>query len=201
MKQLLISVLRNRHSTLAEFRQAADQLATVLASESAEFLHTKSIPIETPLAKTTGKALDDQVILISILRAGLTFLSPFMKFYPDALIGFVGARRDEKTAKPQLYYTKFPPCTKDNPVLLLDPMLATGGSCCLAIKLLIEAGAEESNITLISAIAAPEGIQHLKAEYPAVHLIVAQVDEYLDERKFIFPGLGDFGDRYFGTIN
>lgn len=199
MKQQLISVLRNKHTTMEQFREAAEQLATVLAAESAMFLPKKTVSIETPLAKTTCNVIDGQVLLVSILRAGLTFLSPFLKFYPNALVGFIGARRNEQTAIPELYYKKFPPFTNDNPILLLDPMLATGGSSCLAIDLLIEAGAKESQITLVSAIAAPEGIQHLKQEHPGVHLIVAQVDQHLDDRKFIYPGLGDFGDRYFGT--
>ncbi len=201
MKETIFSVLRNRHTTMEQFRFAADQLGTILATESAAFLPKVTIPIETPLMNTEGKAVKNQVMLVSILRAGLVFLPPFLKFYPNALIGLIGAKRDEVTAIPYLYYTKLPPFSVENPILLLDPMLATGGSSCLAIKVLKEAGALESQITLISAIAAPEGIARLKQENPKVNLIVAQVDDKLDEHKYIQPGLGDFGDRYFGTVD
>jgi uracil phosphoribosyltransferase len=200
MKQQLIAVLRNRDTTMEQFREASERLAEVLAAESAAYLPKTTIRLHTPLAETTGEVIDGQVVLVSILRAGLTFLPSFLKFYPNALIGFVGARRNEVTAEPELYYKKLPPITSKNPILLLDPMLATGGSCCLAIRLLLEAGASESQITLISAVAAPEGVRHLKQEHPATHLIVAQVDERLNDKKFIHPGLGDFGDRYFGTV-
>lgn len=200
MKSTIMAILRNRNTTMEQFRFAADQLGTVLAAESAAFLPKVTVPVVTPLAKTEETVIKDQVMLVSILRSGLIFLPPFLKFYPNALIGLIGARRDEVTAIPQLYYTKLPPFTPDNPILLLDPMLATGGSSCLAIKVLIEAGATDSQITLISAIAAPEGVAMLKKEHPQVNLIIAQVDERLNEHKFIHPGLGDFGDRYFGTL-
>jgi uracil phosphoribosyltransferase len=201
MKQTILSILRNRHTTMEQFRSAADQLGTILAAESAAYISKKQVTIETPLTTMSCQVVSSQVMLVVILRAGLTFLPPFLKFYPNALIGFLGERRDEKTAIPYLYYSKLPPFTKENPILLLDPMLATGGSACLAIKMLKEAGATESQITLISAVAAPEGVQRLKSENPGTHLIIAQVDDKLDEHKYIVPGLGDFGDRYFGTIN
>ena len=199
MKQQLMAILRNRETTMERFREATERLAEVLAAESAAYIPKKTISVCTPLEETTAEVIDGQVVLVSILRAGLTFLPSFLKFYPSALIGFVGARRNEATAIPELYYKKLPPISSKNPVLLLDPMLATGGSCCLAIRLLLEAGASESQITLISAVAAPEGIKHLKEEHPEVHVIVAQTDERLNDKKFICPGLGDFGDRFFGT--
>lgn len=201
MKDLLISRLRDRTTDMQEFRRVTELLAITLAAESDAFIKKKTEEVETPLAKTTGVVLTKQVLLVPILRAGLTFLPPFLQFYPDALVGFIGARRDEVTAIPHLYYVKLPPFSSENPILLLDPMLATGGSSCLAVKTLLEKGASESQITLVSAIAAPEGIQHLKAEHPGVHTIIAQVDQHLDPHKFIYPGLGDFGDRFFGTLD
>jgi uracil phosphoribosyltransferase len=186
---------------MEQFRQAADQLGTILAAESAAFLPKKNVTVQTPLAPMTTSVVESQVMLVAILRAGLSFLPPFLKFYPNALIGLIGEKRDEKTAIPYLYYSKLPAFTKDTPILLLDPMLATGGSACLAIKVLKEAGAVESQITLISAVAAPEGVHHVEIEHPGTHLLVAEIDEKLDANKYIVPGLGDFGDRYFGTID
>ncbi len=166
MKELLISILRNRDTSMEEFRSAATKLATLLACESGPFVNGVEVAIETPLGTAKGKEVKGQVVLISILRAGLTFLSPFLDFYPEALVGFVGARRDEKTAEPHLYYTKLPPLSPEDSILLLDPMLATGGSSSLAVKLIKEAGGKGNNITLISAIAAPEGVDRLKKEHP-----------------------------------
>lgn len=200
MKDILITQLRNRNATIEEYRNAAERLGMLLAIESAAKIPRASIPIDTPLAKTRGVVFKNPVLLVPILRSGLIFLNPFLHYYPDALIGFIGARRDEITAIPELYYSKIPPFTHDNPILLLDPMLATGGSAALAVKVLKEAGAKESQITLVSAIAAPEGIEHLKKKLPRLGLIVAQIDKRLNQDKFIYPGLGDFGDRYFGTL-
>lgn len=200
MKKTLITILRNRDSTVEEFRKAADLLGTVLAVECDSLFPKATIFVETPLARTHGTCFKHPFVLVPILRSGLTLLPPFMRFHPDASVGFIGARRDEATAIPKLYYTNLPPFTQDNPILLLDPMIATGGSASLAVKVLKEAGAVENQITLISFIASPEGISSFQKECPEVNLIVAQVDEGLNDHKFIMPGLGDFGDRYFGTI-
>ena len=138
-------------------------------------------------------------VFIPILRSGLVTLPSFMKFHPGASVAFIGARRDEQTAIPELYYSKLPPFTLDNQILLLDPMIATGGSSSLAVKILKDAGALEKQITLISFIDAPQGIKRFKMECPDVGLVVAQIDEGLDAQMRIIPCLGDFGDRYFGT--
>lgn len=198
MKRTLITVLRNRNSTIDQFRQATDQLGTVLAVECDALFPKATMFVDTPLAHTHGVCFKHESVLVPILRSGLVLLPPFMHFHPRASIGFIGMRRDEKTAIPELYYTKLPPFTPNNPILLLDPMIATGGSAALAVKVLKEAGAVEKQITLIAFIAAPEGIEHFQKECPEVGLVVAQVDEGLDEQKRIIPGLGDFGDRYFG---
>ncbi len=199
MKQTLITILRDKQSTIEQYRKAADQLADVMAIESAALLQKKNFSIETPLATTQGVKFNKEVLLVPILRSGLVLLPSFLRFYPDALVGFLGERRDEITAIPELYYAKFPLFSRENPIFLLDPMLATGGSAVLAVNVLKGVGAIESQITLISFIAAPEGIAHLCRECPSVKYIVAQVDEKLTPEKFIYPGLGDFGDRYFGT--
>lgn len=199
MKKTLITVLRNRHASIEQFRQATDQLGTVLAVECDALFPKATVFVETPLARTHGVCFKHESVLVPILRSGLVLLPPFMRFHPNAKVGFIGARRDEETAIPELYYQKLPAFTHDNPILLLDPMIATGGSAALAVKTLKEAGAIEKQITLISFIASPEGITRFQKECPEVGVVVAQVDEGLDDKKRIIPGLGDFGDRYFGT--
>ncbi len=199
MKKILISVLRNRDTSMEHFRQVADQLGALLAVESAARLPKTNICIETPLATTQGETFKQHPVLVPILRSGLVMLPPFLRFYPGSLMGFLGMRRDEITILPELYYVKLPLFTAEDPIFLLDPMIATGGSSSLAVKILKNNGARESKITLISFIASPEGIAHFHKECPEAGLLVAQVDEGLDANKFIVPGLGDFGDRYFGT--
>ena len=200
MKRTLITVLRDASTSLGKYREASDRLALVLAVESDALIPKEATFVETPLAKTHGVRFKHEVILVPILRSGLAMLEPFLQFYPKAHVGFIGARRDEKTAIAELYYPKLPAFNHENPILLLDPMIATGGSASLAVKALIEAGAVEAQITLIAFIGAPEGITRFQKEYPKVNVVVAQLDEKLDDQKRIIPGLGDFGDRYFGTI-
>lgn len=202
MKKTLITILRNRNTTTEQYRQATDQLGTVLAVECDNLFPKATLFVDTPLvARTHGECLKHEPVLVPILRSGLVLLPPFMRFHPGASIGFIGTRRNEKTAIPELYYTKLPSFNRNNPILLLDPMIATGGSAALAVKVLKAAGAVEEQITLIAFIASPDGISHFQKECPEVGLVVAQVDEGLDEQKRIIPGLGDFGDRYFGTDN
>lgn len=200
MKNRLITTLRSKDTTTEQFRQAADQLAIVLAIEAETLFPTTIKPLETPLAKTQGVFLKQEIILVPILRSGLILLPPFMHFYPGSKIGFIGTRRDEVTAIPKLYYHNLPPFSPDSSILLLDPMIATGGSATLAVKILKEAGIAERQIALIAFIASPQGVNHFHNACPDVKLIVAQIDEGLDSQKRIIPGLGDFGDRYFGTI-
>lgn len=199
MKESLITILRNKNSTLQEYRQAADELGLLLAIETDSLISKKSINVETPLAKTKGHVLNEIPILVPILRSGLVLLPPFMRFYPSAKIGFIGLRRDETTAKPHLYYEKLPEINKDNPIFLLDPMIATSGSAILAVSILKELGAQENKISLISFIGSKDGVQAFQKECPKVNLIIAKIDPELDKNKRIIPGLGDFGDRYFGN--
>lgn len=199
MKETLITILRNRHASIEEYRQASDQLGTVLAIECDALFSKKTVFVETPLSNTHGVQIKHEAVLVPILRSGLVMLPPFIRFHPGAKVGFIGARRNEETAIAELYYNKLPPFNVDNPILLLDPMIATGGSASLAVQVLKAAGAVEKQITLVSFIAAPEGIARFQKECPEVGLVVAQVDECLNAHKWILPGLGDFGDRYFGT--
>lgn len=199
MKKTLITILRNRNTSIQQFREASDQLATVLAVECDALFPKATIFVDTPLAHTHGVCFKHEFVLVPILRSGLTLLPSFMRFHPGAKVGFIGTRRDEKTAVPKLYYVNLPKFHADNPILLLDPMIATGGSAALAVRVLKDAGAQEKQMTLISFIASPEGIAKFQKECPEVALVCAQVDEGLDEQKRIIPGLGDFGDRYFET--
>lgn len=199
MKKTLVTLLRNRNTSIEVFRQATDQLGTVLAVECDALFPKAIMFVDTPLARTHGVCFKHESVLVPILRSGLVLLPPFMRFHPGASVGFIGTRRNEKTAIPELYYSKLPAFHHNNPILLLDPMIATGGSAALAVKVLKAAGAIEKQITLIAFIASPDGITRFQKECPEVGLVVAQVDEGLDEKKRIIPGLGDFGDRYFGT--
>lgn len=199
MKRVLLSQLRDRNATLATFRQAADQLATVLAVEASSRLSKREIAVKTPLANTQGLCFCDPLVLVPILRSGFAMLPSFLRFFPDALVGFIGVRRNEETAEAHLYYSNLPSLSNDQSIFILEPMIATGGSSVLAVNLLKEAGALESQITLITFLGAPEGIQFFKEQCPQADLVVAQIDEGLNDHKWILPGLGDFGDRYFGT--
>lgn len=199
MKNKLMTILRDRNSSREAYRQAAEQLSLLLAIESSSFLVPTTKPVETPLAQTEGVEFKQKIILVPILRSGLVLLDPFLRFYPNASVGFIGTRRDEITAIPELYYENLPPIDPSCAIFLLDPMLATGGSASLAVKILKKAKALESQIFLISFIAATEGISTFKKNCKEAHLLVAQIDQKLDAQKWILPGLGDFGDRYFGT--
>lgn len=199
MKKELITLLRNRETPIELFRQATDQLGTVLAVESDALLPKSTISVDTPLAHTQGVRFKNELMLVPILRSGLVMLPPFLRFHSGATIGFIGTRRDEVTAIPELYYSKLPPFARDTSIFLLDPMIATGGSSVMAVNVLKNAGALEKQIALIAFIASPEGVARFKKECPEASLMVAQVDEGLDKHKRIIPGLGDFGNRYFGT--
>ena len=193
-----LTMLRNAQTGTAGFRAALRRLSRILVCEATRELHTEDIPISTPMAPTTGSKLVFDVIVVEVLRAGLGMIDAFMDVIPGAKQGHIGLQRDEATAIASQYYCKFPPhIGPHNPVFLLDPMLATGGSCCDALKLIEATGAED--ITVISVIAAQEGVDRVRREFPNVKIFTAAVDPILDERKYIVPGLGDAGDRYCGT--
>lgn len=199
MKDALLTTLRDRFSTLEHFRKAADQIAALIAAESGSFIPKELRAVETPLGVTKGMKVIEPPVLVPILRAGLVLLPAFLKLYADAPVGLIGIRRDEITASPQFYYANLPSIQKETPVFLLDPMLATGQSAAMAAKLVIEKGASESQIVLFSILAAPEGVNFFKSQYPHIRTSIVQIDQSLNASKWILPGLGDFGDRYFGT--
>ncbi len=192
-----LSILRQSHTDTAGFRAAMARVATILAYFSLKELPLKETQIQTPITKTKGYEIDTEIIVVPILRAGLTLVDAIMNFIPDAKVGHLGMYRDETTHEPVDYYSNLPEGISDGMVLLVDPMLATGGSADDAIGYLKNQGAKQIRFT--SLISAPEGIKRITDKYPDVSIITAAVDEKLNEDAFIVPGLGDAGDRYFGT--
>ena len=175
-----------------------NEASYLIAAEVLKHLQYKKISVQTPLIKTTGVDLAQQVILVPILRAGLGLLEGFVKFLPDAEKGHIGLYRDEQTYEPVEYLFKLPK-TKNKKVLVLDPMLATGNSSIAAINLIKNKGVKVKDIFLVSLLAAPEGLKNLQKNHRALHIFTCKIDAKLNKNKFIVPGLGDAGDRYMGT--
>jgi uracil phosphoribosyltransferase len=201
MKEALLTILRDKETDHSSFRVAADKLAYILASEAAQHLETVSIPIETPTAtRTMGTLLMYDVVLVPIVRSGLALLHSFMRMFEGSRVGFVVLQRDEKTALPHLFYSKMPELNPSTRIVILEPMIATGGSVLEALKIMSDMGIPNERIMVVSVICASEGLQRVKSEFPGVTLIYAAEDPQLNSKKFIVPGLGDFGDRYFGTM-
>ncbi|REL33347.1 uracil phosphoribosyltransferase [Rhodohalobacter sp. SW132] len=192
-----LSILRNQDTDIVEFRTAMARIATILAYTSLKELPLRETSIQTPITETKGYHIDTDVIVVPILRAGLTLVDAIMNFIPDAKVGHLGMYRDEITHEPVDYYSNLPDGISEGLVLLVDPMLATGGSADDAIGYLKKQGAKKIRFT--SLISAPEGLKRITEKYPDVSIITAAVDEKLNEDAFIVPGLGDAGDRYFGT--
>lgn len=199
MKKPILSLLRDKKTTTEDFRKAADNMGAMLSFEVLGALDKVEYPLETPLMATKGEQIKKKVVLIPILRAGIALLAPFLKLFPESRVGFVGIRRDENTALPSLYYKNIPEITEEDVVIILDPMIATGGSGHLLIELLKSLGVKEEQLLYASVIAAPEGLNTLRKAAPHMKIIAGEVDERLNDKKYILPGLGDFGDRYFGT--
>ena len=199
MKEVLLTVLRNKNTSTAEFRRASDKLSYVLCAEVISKLADRRVWVETPLDKIEGVAAPDDVMLVPVLRAAMAILPAFTDALPDAPVGIVGVERDEETAMPRLYYKKFPP-ELPRRAIIIDPMLGTGGTASLTANILIEAGIEPEDIHFAGVLAAPEGIDRLAAIIPRANITVIAVDPYgLNAQYFLTPGLGDFGDRYYGT--
>lgn len=188
--------LRNQQTSNEEFRSLARKVITFLLYEATQDLPRRQVTVRTPLAEAPATMVEPEVVAIPVLRAGLGLLSPVLELLPRVSVGYVGLERDEETAVARIYYQKLPPMTGKVP-LLLDPMLATGGSAVQAVDLIREAGGEGTR--MICVVAAPEGVRVLGAHHPEVEVFTAALDEGLNDRAFIVPGLGDFGDRLFGT--
>jgi len=192
----VLARLRDEATGPEEFRRLAKQATTLLAFAASQDLPLRRERVRTPLEETEVGRLDADVVLVPVLRAGMGMLDVMLQVFPRASVGYVGLERDEETAVARQYYRKLPPLS-DRFVFLLDPMLATGGSALAAVALLKERGA--GHVRLLSIVAAPEGVERLSEFAPEVDVYSAALDRELDERKFILPGLGDFGDRLYGT--
>lgn len=195
-----LAQIRNKDTDNGHFKFFVEQISYMLAFESARFLPTVESEIETPVEKTSVNKLAAQKspLLVPILRAGLGLTKGFEYFYPTASTGHIGVYRDEETKRPVEYLVKLPE-DLDRPIFLLDPMLATGHSAIYAAQLLLDQGAKAENIIAVFLISAPEGIAAFQDAHPQIPIVTAALDSHLNEKAYIVPGLGDAGDRLFGT--
>ena len=193
-----MTILRDKKTSNSLFRQTMNETSYLIASEVLKFLPYKKVKVQTPLTKTVGKKLSQQIVLVPILRAGLGLLEGFVKFLPEVEKGHIGLYRDEQTYKPVEYLFKLPK-TKNKKILVLDPMLATGNSSIAAIDLIKGKGVNLKDIFLVSLLAAPEGLKNIQKKHKSLHIFTCKIDSKLNQKKFIVPGLGDAGDRYMGT--
>ena len=190
--------IRDRATPNALFRQNLERIGTLLLAEATRALPTVEATVETPITTAPVRRLAVQPVVVPILRAGLGFVHAAQELLPDADVGFIGISRDESTFQPKPYVNKLPESLAGRPVVVIDPMLATGGSLVHTVELLVQRDAPLP-ITVVCALAAPEGLDRLRQEDLDLHVITAAIDDHLNEHAFIVPGLGDAGDRQFGT--
>jgi len=193
-----LSQLRKKETSTKEFRELMEEIAGLMAYEVTNDLPLKNVVVETPLATFQTLELDADIVLVPVLRAGLGMVDGITRLIPTARTGHIGMYRDHKTLEPLTYYTKFPSNLEDALVMVLDPMLATGGSSGAAIQVLKDNGARI--IKLVCVVGVPEGVRKIEHDHPDVQIYLASLDEKLDENGYILPGLGDAGDRLFGTF-
>ncbi|HKB11070.1 MAG TPA: uracil phosphoribosyltransferase [Vicinamibacterales bacterium] len=190
--------LRDKDTSPEHFRRAATRISVLLAAEALRDMPTRDLTVVTPLGPAPGRRVGRDVVVVPVLRAGLGMLDAVLELVPNARVGHIGLQRDEITAVASQYYSKLPARLDDSYVLMIDPMLATGGSAMAALDLLQRAGAPV--IRMICIVAAPEGVALVERQHPDVEIFTPVVDERLNEHKYIVPGLGDFGDRLYGTV-
>ena len=196
LKDHYLTNLRDKNTDFDTFRTSASKLSYFLVVEATKHLTTSEVEINTPLTKTTGVQIENNSVAISVLRAGLGLMDGVQQLIPNISFGYIGVQRNEETAEPENYYEKLPDLVNKN-VFILEPMLATGGSLSFAIETVKKYSPK--NIHALTVISAPEGIEKIKENHPDITLITASIDEKLDENWYIVPGLGDMGDRLFGT--
>jgi uracil phosphoribosyltransferase len=190
--------LRDKRTPPEHFRRAAMRISVLLVAEALRDLPTTELSVDTPLGPAPGRRVGRDVVVVPVLRAGLGMLDAVLELVPGARVGHIGLQRDELTAVASQYYSKLPARLDQSYVLVIDPMLATGGSAVAALDLLERAGA--ATIRLVCIVSAPEGVALVERTHPAVEIYTPVVDRELDAHKFIVPGLGDFGDRLYGTV-
>ena len=193
-----VTLLRRRETPPGLFRKTLSDASAILAYESMRHLAVKEIEIDTPLERTAGYVIEEDVVVVPILRAGLGMVDGFVRFVPEARIGHLGMYRDEKTFQPVDYYTSVPDGLHSTHVFVVDPMLATGGSGIGAVSHLKARGG--TRFTFVCLVASPEGVRAMQAAHPDVRIVAATMDRELDDNAYIRPGLGDAGDRIFGTL-
>lgn len=193
-----VSMLRDKTTSVKDFRELINEIALLMGYEATKDLKLTEATVETPIAETVGNFIEKQVALVPILRAGLGMVDALMSLIPAAKVGHIGLYRDHETLQPVEYYCKLPTDIESRQVLVLDPMLATGGSASAAIEFIKKRGAKK--IKLVCIIAAPEGVKAVQEAHPDVDIYVAALDEKLNDSGYIVPGLGDAGDRLFGTL-
>ena len=192
-----LAIIRDVETDHKQFRELATEITKFLCYEALQNIRMKDVSVKTPLADAKCRKIDTDIVVVPILRAGVGMLEGILELVPTARVGFVGLFRDEETKKPVTYYERFPPQIDGGTCIVIDPMLATGGSTVAALDLLKDKGAD--NIVVICIVTCPEGLELVEAEHPDVTVYTAAIDDRLDERKYIIPGLGDAGDRLFGT--
>jgi uracil phosphoribosyltransferase len=190
--------LRSRETPTDTFRRMATRISVLLAAEALRDLPTRPATVMSPLSEAHGTRVAADVVVVPVLRAGLGMLDAVLELLPAARVGHIGLQRDETTAIASQYYAKFPAGLERAVVLMIDPMLATGGSAVAALDVLQRAGAR--TVRIVCIVAAPEGVAAVERRFPDVDIFTPVIDEGLNERKFIVPGLGDFGDRLYGTL-
>ena len=192
----ILTHLRDQTTKPALFRNLSYQLSLILALEATRDLETVEKKIETPLVPHMGRVLARSLVVVPILRAGLGMVQPFQDIFPDISVGYIGLERDHETAVARSYYCKLPPVA-DTRTIVVDPMLATGGSAAKALSLVKDHGAKD--VSLVCILGSPEGVETITRAHPEVPIILGVLDESLNANKYIVPGLGDFGDRLYGT--
>jgi uracil phosphoribosyltransferase len=194
-----LAIIRDVETGHKRFRELATEITKFICYEALKNVKTKEVLVQTPVAQATCRKLDTKLVVVPILRAGVGMLEGILELVPTARVGFVGLYRDEESKEPVTYYERFPPQIRGGTSIIIDPMLATGGSTVAAIDKLKENGAKD--IIVICIVTCPEGIALVESHHPDVPIYAAAIDEKLNEKKYIVPGLGDAGDRLFGTIH
>jgi uracil phosphoribosyltransferase len=189
--------LRDQRTRPQEFRRVLGEVAALMLHEATRSFTVRPATVRTPLASAKGFQLEREVVLVPVLRAGLGMLDSILQLIPNAKVGFIGLKREETTLRAMFYHRSLPSDLSDFEVILIDPMLATGGSAVAALDLIMESGGR--HVRLVNLVAAPEGIRHVRKHYPRLPIFTAAVDRKLNEKGYIVPGLGDAGDRLFGV--
>jgi uracil phosphoribosyltransferase len=192
-----LAIIRNEKTNTKDFRETVSEIANLMAYEATRDLPVKEVEVKTPIAVSKTTMIDGDIVIVPILRAGLGMVEGIQKLIPQSKVGYIGLARNEETLQPELYYAKFPTNIAEATVFVVDPMLATGGSCAKAIEIIKSKGAK--NIIYMGIVGVDEGINKVREQHPDVDIFLAAKDEKLNEKGYIVPGLGDCGDRLFGT--